>query len=233
VLDFLGFPWILSSESSLFNRLHGIFCEKIFRSLFPLRGRLSTTEFTFGARKGGAAHRAKLNPNSDFLQSIVVDRAWTNRQQASPHFGCGAGEPPEVPGGGTTFGSCTMGAPFSMAGSTSFGWITPFDWFSFLLRFSAGAVDLASCAASGGAVGFGAWANAGPATSATQATNRLSRVPMIRMLLKRVGVRTVPWVGGVAKVAVKTMRRRHAHPHRSRLPGSGLDGAAALSADEL
>jgi hypothetical protein len=28
-----------------------------------------------------------------------------------------------------------LGAGFSMAGSTSFGWMTRFDWFSFLLGF--------------------------------------------------------------------------------------------------
>jgi hypothetical protein len=115
----------------------------------------------------------------------------------SAHFGCGAvAPPPEVAGGGTTFGSRTTGAAFSMAGSTSFGWITPFDWFSFLLRSSAGAVGVepgvVSRGAESGAVGFGAWANPGPAENATPANNRQSRVPMIRMRLKRADVLTVP-----------------------------------------
>ena len=44
-----------------------------------------------------------------------------------------------------------MGAPFSMAGSTSFGWMTPFDWFSILLRSWAGAVGSAPGVASRGA----------------------------------------------------------------------------------
>jgi hypothetical protein len=35
-LDFLGFPWILSSETSLFNGLHGIFCEEKFEAFCPL-----------------------------------------------------------------------------------------------------------------------------------------------------------------------------------------------------
>ena len=35
VLDFLGFPWILSSESSLFNGLCGIFAGKFFLAVFP------------------------------------------------------------------------------------------------------------------------------------------------------------------------------------------------------
>jgi hypothetical protein len=34
-LDFFGFPWILSSESSRFNGLRGIKREKFFLSLFP------------------------------------------------------------------------------------------------------------------------------------------------------------------------------------------------------
>jgi hypothetical protein len=36
VLDFLGFPWILSSESSLIKGLRWIFAEKFFAALFPL-----------------------------------------------------------------------------------------------------------------------------------------------------------------------------------------------------
>jgi hypothetical protein len=32
-LDFLGFPWILSSETRLINGLHGIFAEEIFLAL--------------------------------------------------------------------------------------------------------------------------------------------------------------------------------------------------------
>ena len=79
------------------------------------------------------------------------------------HFGCGAGAPPEVPGGGTTFESPVLGAGFWMPGSTSFGWMTPFDWFSFLLRLSPGARGLAAGMVSFGA-GLGAWANAAPAT---------------------------------------------------------------------
>jgi hypothetical protein len=35
VLDFLGFPWILSSESSLFNGLYGIFAGTFFLAVFP------------------------------------------------------------------------------------------------------------------------------------------------------------------------------------------------------
>jgi hypothetical protein len=35
VLDFLGFPWILSSESRLFNGLRAIFAEAIFSRASP------------------------------------------------------------------------------------------------------------------------------------------------------------------------------------------------------
>ena len=42
------------------------------------------------------------------------------RSLSGPHFAWGAGAPPEVPGGGTTFGSPVLGAGFSMVGSTSF-----------------------------------------------------------------------------------------------------------------
>jgi hypothetical protein len=94
------------------------------------------------------------------------------------HFGRGAGAPPEVPGGGTTFGSPVWGAGFWMPGSTSFGWMIPFDWLSSLVRFSAGA--LAPGVISFGA-GLAAWANATPATRVTLATIMQSRELMIRM----------------------------------------------------
>jgi hypothetical protein len=34
-LDFLGFPWILSSESIDINGLHGIFAQRNFAALLP------------------------------------------------------------------------------------------------------------------------------------------------------------------------------------------------------
>jgi hypothetical protein len=36
-LEKLGFPWILSSESSLFNGLRVIFADENFAPLFPWR----------------------------------------------------------------------------------------------------------------------------------------------------------------------------------------------------
>jgi hypothetical protein len=58
--------------------------------------------------------------------------------------------------------------------------MTPFDWFSFLLRFWAGAPGAFSPAtessgAAGAGVGLGACANADPATNMIPATNRQSR----------------------------------------------------------
>jgi hypothetical protein len=119
--------WILSSETRLFNGLRGFFLERIFLSLYirhrqrPVGGR----RFRHAEERG--CSREKLTLISDFLQSIVFDRAVGQSRTGGAYFGCGAADPPEVPGGGTTFGSRTMGAPFSMAGSTSFGWMIPFD----------------------------------------------------------------------------------------------------------
>ena len=84
------------------------------------------------------------------------------------------------PGGGTTFRiSPVLGAGFSMVGSTSFGWMTPFDRFSFSLRFSPGA-ELSGAAGVGSGLP-GAWANTEPATMVTPATNRQSREPIFIM----------------------------------------------------
>jgi hypothetical protein len=183
-LDFLGFSRLKRDFSMGYT---GFFLERIFLSLCLRRRRRPVGGVAFGMRKSWAVHGAELTPISDFLQSIVFDRAVDQSRTGGAYFGCGAADPPEVPGGGTTFGSRTMGAPFSMAGSTSFGWMIPFDWFSFLLRSSTGAVGSAPGVVSRGAestgvVGFGAWANAGLATRVMPATNRQSRDSIIRML---------------------------------------------------
>jgi hypothetical protein len=103
----------------------------------------------------------------------------TSNPISGAHFGCGAGAPPEVPPGGITFGSPGFGAGFSIAGSTSFGWMTPFDRFSFSLKLWPGAVAVG---AAGAGAGLGASANADPATRVIPAVNRQSREPMIVML---------------------------------------------------
>ena len=120
-----------------------------------------------------------------------ADPGPSGARRMGAHFGCGAGAPPAVPGGGITFGSPALGAGFSMPGSTSFGWMTPFDRLNFLLKLWAGAPGAALPGTE-----RGAWANAGPATSATPMTNRQSREMIAVMVVKRVHARPVPWVEG-------------------------------------
>jgi hypothetical protein len=71
-LDFLGFPWILSSESSDFNGLRGFFGVNFSRPV-PLRqkarGRERPAEPT---GKRGIVHQGQHKPVSGFLQRIVV-----------------------------------------------------------------------------------------------------------------------------------------------------------------
>jgi hypothetical protein len=117
----------------------------------------------------------------DGLQARPLARLDQPIARSGAYFGWGAGAPPEVPGGGTTFGSPVLGAGFWIPGSPSFGWMIPFDWFSSLLRLWAGGVGLAPGAAPFGA-GPVAWAKAAPATSVTPATIRQSREQIIRML---------------------------------------------------
>jgi hypothetical protein len=111
--------------------------------------------------------------------------------KSSAYFGWGAAAPPEVPGGGTTFGSPVAGAGFWMAGSTSFGWITPFDWLSSLLKLCAGALEFDPGAASFGA-GLVVWAKAAPATNVTPATIMQIREVVVRIGFKRGDARSVP-----------------------------------------
>jgi hypothetical protein len=59
-LDFLGFPWILSSESRLFNGLRGIFREEKFIAPFAARWRAGTGADMPTMQKRGVAHRARL-----------------------------------------------------------------------------------------------------------------------------------------------------------------------------
>jgi hypothetical protein len=118
-----------------------------------------------------------LPPNLEFDRKPGAPQA--DRKKGA-HFGRGAAASPEVPaGGGASSGSRTSGAGFSIAGSTSFGRMTPFDRLSLSLKFWSGAVD--SVGAVGAGAGPGAWANAEPATRAIPATNRQRREPMIVM----------------------------------------------------
>jgi hypothetical protein len=61
VLDSLGFPWILSSESRLFSGLHEIFVRKSLLSLFPGSRIAETGARGRGMRKRRIAHQASLN----------------------------------------------------------------------------------------------------------------------------------------------------------------------------
>jgi hypothetical protein len=64
---YLGFPWILSYESSLFNGLCGINGRKIFLRLPPLASRDRATVIEEQDCSSG-----KLSLISDFLQALVV-----------------------------------------------------------------------------------------------------------------------------------------------------------------
>jgi hypothetical protein len=72
-LDFLGFPWILSSESRLINGLRGFLREEYFS-----RPSLALRPATMGADARGHAEAqdcssGKLKLISDFLQEIVSE----------------------------------------------------------------------------------------------------------------------------------------------------------------
>jgi len=69
LLDFLGFPWILSSESRFINELHGILAEKSFASPFPCATRRSSTR----ADGRGHGRRGKcLSTNRFILKNNIT-----------------------------------------------------------------------------------------------------------------------------------------------------------------
>ena len=59
-LDFLGFPWILWSESRLFNGLRGFFAGRIFAGLFPTLRGAATGACGRAMRKRRIIHGASL-----------------------------------------------------------------------------------------------------------------------------------------------------------------------------
>jgi hypothetical protein len=59
-LDFLGFPWILSSETRLINGLHGINRERFFLALPLALEAAGTGPCGLGTRKRRITHRASL-----------------------------------------------------------------------------------------------------------------------------------------------------------------------------
>ena len=61
VLDFLGFPWILSSELSLFNGLRGKNCENFSSRFSPCMSPTERQPAVEAMRKGGIGHGVSLS----------------------------------------------------------------------------------------------------------------------------------------------------------------------------
>jgi hypothetical protein len=72
VLDFLGFPWILSSESSLINGLRWIFAEKFFAALSPWRWSAREGILLSWRAEAQNCSYAKLSFISVFIKDIVI-----------------------------------------------------------------------------------------------------------------------------------------------------------------
>jgi hypothetical protein len=60
LLDFLGFPWILSCETRLINGLHGKIAQKFFASLFLWRGAPEREHTVEASRKRRLIHGTSL-----------------------------------------------------------------------------------------------------------------------------------------------------------------------------
>jgi hypothetical protein len=72
LLDSLGFPWILSSESRFINGLCGIFAQRIFPRAFPLAFEAREREPTVEANAEAQDYSwGKLNLTSDYPQDLV------------------------------------------------------------------------------------------------------------------------------------------------------------------
>jgi hypothetical protein len=68
----VGFPWILSSESRLFNGLRGLSQKGFFASLFRVLRRAATGRRDRGHAEAQDCSWVKLNHVSDFLQHAVT-----------------------------------------------------------------------------------------------------------------------------------------------------------------
>jgi hypothetical protein len=76
LLDFLGFPWILSYDSRLFNGLHVINPQEIFHPAFLIETSVGTADPRFGMARNECLS-GKLNAASYFLQDIAAcPSAW-------------------------------------------------------------------------------------------------------------------------------------------------------------
>jgi hypothetical protein len=73
LLDFLGFPWILSSESRLFNVLRGQKRRNFFSALFRGLSRAGTAPTALGMRKRRIAHKASLSWFLLFCKKLSSD----------------------------------------------------------------------------------------------------------------------------------------------------------------
>jgi hypothetical protein len=71
-LDFLGFPWILSFESRLFNELRGINRKNNFNSLLAAFVAVGDGTLQWRNANGQESTWGKLSLDSDFLQQIAV-----------------------------------------------------------------------------------------------------------------------------------------------------------------
>jgi hypothetical protein len=69
-LEFLGFPWIHSSESRLFNGLRGVQLKGFFSPAFVLSPDPGAGKPTIWRAKGTDCSWGKPNSISDFLQDI-------------------------------------------------------------------------------------------------------------------------------------------------------------------
>jgi hypothetical protein len=86
VLDCLGFPWILSSESRLFNGLHGMKRGNFFLSPFSMALRGTGTGAAVEAlRKHRIVHEASL-PKFLILRNTLSSEAFPFSRLAAPHL---------------------------------------------------------------------------------------------------------------------------------------------------
>jgi hypothetical protein len=72
-LDFLGFPWIPSTESRLIKGYKRFSLNDLSTWFIPSEGCEETRAYDLGVRRRRIVHGSKLNLISGFLQSIVVD----------------------------------------------------------------------------------------------------------------------------------------------------------------
>jgi hypothetical protein len=72
-LEKLGFPWILSSESRLFNGLRAIFAKRKFLAPFAHGGAVGAIGDTGWHPGTQDCASDELNSFSDFLQSFAID----------------------------------------------------------------------------------------------------------------------------------------------------------------